>query len=189
LNGDEIEQIDRRVIYGGKVSYRIVRHLGPVSFDTTIGGETRNDDIHVELWHTAQRQQLGAIRNDDVHESLLAAFINEEVTPAKWLRLDLGGRVDLLSFAVDSHLDTGGRRGSPSVEPQDKPGGDSHRFPKGHTGFLSQFRSRLPFQRRARRLRPTLGHASHPRRGRGNRHARAPVGPLGSGGCPVAARP
>jgi outer membrane receptor protein involved in Fe transport len=108
LNGDEIEQIDRRVIYGGKVSYRIVRHLGPVSFDTTIGGETRNDDIHVELWHTAQRQQLGAIRNDDVHESLLAAFINEEVTPAKWLRLDLGGRVDLLSFAVDSHLDTGG---------------------------------------------------------------------------------
>ena len=108
VNGDEIEQIDRRVIYGGRVSYRVVHHLGAVVFDTTIGGETRNDDIHVELWHTARRQQLTAIRNDDVHESFVAAFINEEVTPSKWLRLDLGGRVDLLSFAVDSHLDNGG---------------------------------------------------------------------------------
>jgi outer membrane receptor protein involved in Fe transport len=108
LNGDQIEQIDRRVIYGGKVSYRVVHRLGLVSFDTSIGGETRNDDIHVELWHTAQRQQLAAIRNDDVHESFVAAFVNEEITPAKWLRLDLGGRIDLLSFAVDSHLDNGG---------------------------------------------------------------------------------
>ena len=108
LNGDEIEQIDRRVIYGGKVSYRIVHHLGPVSLDTTIGGETRNDDIHLELWHTARRQQLAVVRNDDVHESFVAAFINEEITPTKWLRLDLGGRVDLLSFAVDSHLDSDG---------------------------------------------------------------------------------
>ena len=131
LNGDEIEQIDRRVIYGGKVSYRIVHHLGPVSFDTTVGGEVRNDDIHAELWHTSQRQQLSVLRSDDVHESFLAAFINEEITPARWLRLDLGGRVDLLSFAVDSHLDSsnGGvgaaHQGSPKaslvVTPLDSP--------------------------------------------------------------------
>jgi outer membrane receptor protein involved in Fe transport len=108
LNGDEIEQIDRRVLYGGKVSYRVVHRLGPVSFDTTIGGEARNDDIHLELWHTNQRQQNTAIRNDDVHESFVGAFINEEITPVTWLRLDVGGRVDLLSFAVDSHLDNGG---------------------------------------------------------------------------------
>ena len=106
-NGDEIEQIDRRLIYGGRVSYRVLRHLGPVLLDTTIGGEVRNDDIHLELWHTNQRQQIQpAFRNDDVHESFLAAFVNEEITPAKWLRLDLGGRVDLLSFAVDSHVDS-----------------------------------------------------------------------------------
>jgi TonB family protein len=108
VNGDEIEQIDRRVIYGGRVSYRVVHRLGAVAFDTTIGGETRNDDIHLELWHTKLRQQLTPVRNDDVHESFVAAFINEEITPAQWLRLDLGGRVDLLSFAVDSHLDNGG---------------------------------------------------------------------------------
>jgi outer membrane receptor protein involved in Fe transport len=108
LNGDEIEQIDRRVIYGGKVSYRIVHHLGPVSFDTTVGGEVRNDDIHAELWHTSQRQQLSVLRSDDVHESFLAAFINEEITPVHWLRLNLGGRADLVSFAVDSALAHGG---------------------------------------------------------------------------------
>jgi len=108
LNGDEIEQVDRRGTYGGRVSYRVVCHLGPVLLDTTIGGETRNDDIHLDLWHTKQRQQIAPLRSDDVHESFVAAFVNEEITPTKWLRLDLGGRADLLSFAVDSHLTNGG---------------------------------------------------------------------------------
>ena len=103
-NGDEIEQIDRRVFYGAKVSYRNLRHAGPVTFDTTIGGDMRSDDIHEELWDTLHRQQLAAVRSNDVHETFLAAYFNEEITPARWLRADLGGRADLLSFAVDDRL-------------------------------------------------------------------------------------
>jgi len=103
-NGDEIEQVDRRVFYGAKISYRNLRHAGPVTFDTTIGGDMRSDDIHEELWDTLHRQQLGAVRSNDVHETFLAAYFNEEITPARWLRADLGGRADLLSFAVDNRL-------------------------------------------------------------------------------------
>ena len=41
-----------------------------------------------------------------MHETFIGAFINEEVTPVHWLRADLGGRADLLSFAVDDKLES-----------------------------------------------------------------------------------
>ncbi len=103
-NGDEIEQIDRRTFYGGKLSYRIVHEVRGWRFDTTLGADTRSDDIHEELWHTAERQQLNEERANDVHETFIGAYVNEEVTPIKWFRLDLGGRADLLTFAVDNQL-------------------------------------------------------------------------------------
>ena len=102
--GDEIEQVDRRTFYGGKMSYRVVHQIGRVRFDTTIGGEGRSDDIHGELWHTSKRQQKEILRSANVHESLIASYFNEEISPAKWMRIDLGGRADLLSFAVDNLL-------------------------------------------------------------------------------------
>jgi hypothetical protein len=88
------------------MSYRVVRQIGRVRFDTTIGGEGRSDDIHGELWHTVDRQQLARLRGNDVHESFVASYFNEEITPARWLRVDVGGRADLLSFAVDNRLAT-----------------------------------------------------------------------------------
>lgn len=103
-NGDEIEQIDRRTFYGGKVSYRVVHQVGRVTLDTTIGADGRSDDIHEELWDTLHRRQLTAVRSNDVHESFVGAYVNEEFTPVRWLRMDLGGRADLLSFAVDNRL-------------------------------------------------------------------------------------
>ena len=103
-NGDEIEQVDRRTFYGAKVSYRVLHHVGPVTFDTTIGGDTRSDDIHEELWDTLHRQQITAVRSNDVHETFMGAYFNEEITPAPWVRADVGGRADLLSFAVDNRL-------------------------------------------------------------------------------------
>jgi TonB family protein len=103
-NGDEIEQIDRRTFYGAKLSYRIAHELGGVRFDTTIGADGRNDDIHEELWHTVHRIQLDEERANDVHESFVGAYFNEEVTPVHWLRFDVGGRADLLTFAVDNRL-------------------------------------------------------------------------------------
>lgn len=103
-NGDEIEQVDRRTFYGGRVSYRVVHDLQGVRFDTTIGADGRNDDIHEQLWNTVHREQLAEVRDNDVHETFVGAFVNEEVTPINWLRLNVGGRADLLSFAVDNNL-------------------------------------------------------------------------------------
>ncbi|HWL88807.1 MAG TPA: TonB-dependent receptor plug domain-containing protein, partial [Polyangiaceae bacterium] len=105
-NGDEIEQVDRRTFYGGKVSYRVLHQIAHVRFDTTMGADVRSDDIQEQLWNTRQRVQLSAVRDNAVHETLMGAFVNEEITPVKWLRADVGGRADFLSFAVDNQLTT-----------------------------------------------------------------------------------
>ena len=107
-DGDEIEQVDRRVFYGAKVSYRVLHQLGRVTLDTTIGADVRSDDIHAELWDTLHRRPIAAVRSDDVHETFMGAYVNEEIGPAPWLRTNLGGRADLLSFAVDDRLPTTG---------------------------------------------------------------------------------
>jgi TonB family protein len=136
-NGDEIEQVDRRVFYGAKVSYRVLHRVGRVVLDTTVGADLRSDDIHEELWDTVQRRQLAAVRSNDVHETFMATYFNEEISPARWLRLDVGGRADLLSFAVDNRLETSdptapasgvgaahqlSPKASLIVEPLDRPG-------------------------------------------------------------------
>ena len=114
-NGDEIQQVDRRSFFGGKVSYRAVREVERVRFDTTIGANMRNDDIHDQLFDTREREVLRAVRDNNVHETTVGAFVNEEVTPVKWLRVNAGGRADFFGFAVDQNLasndPTGGKAG------------------------------------------------------------------------------
>jgi outer membrane receptor protein involved in Fe transport len=105
-NGDEIEQVDRRSFYGAAASYRVRHDLGAIKLDTTLGANVRSDDIHEELWHTRERLQLGQTRGNDVQETMIGAYLNEEITPARWIRLNVGGRADLLSFAVDNRLIT-----------------------------------------------------------------------------------
>ncbi len=108
MNGDEIEQMDRRVFYGGKASYKIRHDIGTVRTTTTIGAQVRNDDIHEELWHTRERIQLSQERGNDVHESLVGVYANEEVQPVKWLRVVGGLRGDYLGFSVDNRVDAPG---------------------------------------------------------------------------------
>ena len=64
----------------------------------------RSDDIHGALWNTLHRRPLATVRDDDMHETLMGAYVNEEIAPLRWLRLDVGGRADLISFAVDNLL-------------------------------------------------------------------------------------
>ncbi len=99
-HGDEIEQLDRRVFYGGRVSYRVLHRLGGARFETSVGADARSDDIHEELRTTQQREVLQVTRNDAVHETMGGLFVNEEVAPTDWLRFDLGGRADLVTFSV-----------------------------------------------------------------------------------------
>ena len=113
--GDEIEQLDRRTFYGAKASYRVVHETKRLKSDLTIGTDLRNDDIHNQILHTTRRVPFGTVRDTQVRETFVGAYVNEEITPIKWARLDLGGRADLVSFAVDNQLaidPTGPRTGT-----------------------------------------------------------------------------
>jgi TonB family protein len=103
-NGDEINQQDRRTFYGAKLSYRIGHRVGSVRFETTIGSDVRSDDIHEMLWHTLDRVQLSEIRDDNVRETLIGAYVNEVITPVEWARIIVGARADELAFSVDNNL-------------------------------------------------------------------------------------
>ena len=104
VDGDEIEQVDRRTFFGAKLSYRVVHQLGGVRFDTTLGVDARHDDVRNQLWHTAARQRLDARRDNGMNETLAGVYVSEEVTPFSWLRLNGGLRVDTIAFAVDNQL-------------------------------------------------------------------------------------
>ena len=82
----------------------MVHQFGPVRFDTTLGLDARNDDLHNQLWHTVARQRLDARRDNGVNETLAGAYVSEEVTPFSWLRINGGLRADTISFAVDNQL-------------------------------------------------------------------------------------
>ncbi|MDP9034082.1 MAG: TonB family protein, partial [Myxococcota bacterium] len=103
-NGDEINQQDRRTFYGAKASYRVVRRVGGVRFDTTLGSDVRSDDVHEMLWSTVNRVQLANLRNGNVRETLIGAYASEEMTPFEWARAIVGMRADQLAFSVDNNL-------------------------------------------------------------------------------------
>ena len=106
--GDAIEQVDRRTFYGGKVSYRAAHDIGGVKITTTIGGDMRGDQIRAELWNGEKRSRIEPVGVYRAEPTSVGAFANAEITPFDWLRFAAGGRADLLSFAVEDRLASGG---------------------------------------------------------------------------------
>ena len=104
VNGDELEQVDRRTFFGAKLSYRVTHKLGDVRFETTLGIDARNDEVTAQLWHTVGRRRLSGERDDTLSETLAGAYLSEEVTPLSWLRLNAGLRVDGIAFSMGDRV-------------------------------------------------------------------------------------
>ncbi len=114
-NFDEIEQTDARLYTGLNAIYRRRIELGDVRMVTTIGAQARLDSTTVGLWHVKERVRLptcapvvpGAPLNpcalDDVVQSDLAAFFQEDVRFTPWLRVVLGVRGDLFEWNVTNN--------------------------------------------------------------------------------------
>jgi len=100
-NGDQFEQVDDRTVYGGEASYRYEHSLLGKLSTTTFGTQFRIDDIdEVGLYHTQARQRLGVIRSDEVTESSVGAYVNNETYWTQRLRTVLGLRYDYFDFDV-----------------------------------------------------------------------------------------
>ena len=103
--GDQFEQADRRLYTGGDVSQRWFTNWFGVPGTNTIGGELRHDQIfEVGLYNTDDRERLSTVRSDEVAESNVGLYVENETRWAPVLRTVVGLRGDVYRFDVQSEI-------------------------------------------------------------------------------------
>lgn len=94
VNGDQHGQNDRRTYVGGAAVLAHDTDLGFARGVTSLGVETRMDDIYVDRRHTKARRTLSLDNADKVRESSQAVFAESALTWTPWLRATAGLRLD-----------------------------------------------------------------------------------------------
>ncbi len=100
VNGDGIQQSDRRVMYGGDLGYKQQGHVLGLPSTGTVGFQTRVDNIHARLGTHRTRVPIGTTADSDILEASYAPFVKAEVQPTSWMRLVGGLRAETFTFDV-----------------------------------------------------------------------------------------
>lgn len=101
VNGDGIEQNDRRVVYGGDLGWRQAGRLGGLHGAATAGVQVRVDDIpDIRLGTQTTRMRTGTTIQNAVYEASYSPYLKLEVQPLPWMRLTGGVRGDYFTFDV-----------------------------------------------------------------------------------------
>ncbi|MEZ5556488.1 TonB-dependent receptor [Haliea sp.] len=104
--GDQFEQVDERLLYGGRLRYNLVTTLAGLPMTQTFGVELRVDDIdEVGLYRSVARQRTGPVRSDAVEESSIGLFWEQKLQWTPRLRSVVGLRYDHFDFDVSSAID------------------------------------------------------------------------------------
>ena len=196
-NGDEIEQIDRRTFYGGKLKLPHRPAICTRSASTRRSAPTCAATTSTKSSGTRRiASSSRTCATTTCTRRCSARTSTKRSRPAKWLRVDVGGRADSLSFAVDNRLAT-----SDPTNPHSGTDGAHQLSPKPSRGRHAARRE----ERAARHLTRTTGtaftrttcaassrargHAAHARDGRRARRAHASLRSLGLRRSRLAARP
>ncbi|CCE02492.1 conserved hypothetical protein [Bradyrhizobium sp. STM 3809] len=101
-NGDQFHQHDDRLMLGANASRTFNGSFAGRPMETTIGLQTRYDDIALALSYTAQRTYLSYVRNDKVDEGSVGLYVENTVRWTDWLRTTVGYRGDYYQTHVYS---------------------------------------------------------------------------------------
>ena len=72
----------------------------------TVGADLRHDQIlGVGLFRTQDRERIGTVRDDEVAESTVGAYVRNETRWTDWFRTTAGLRADVFRFSVESDID------------------------------------------------------------------------------------
>ena len=105
VNGDQFEQSDRRVVVGGNAAQTWFTAWLGTAMDHTIGLQVRHDAIpEVALFQTLQRDRLSTTRNDNVHETSVGFYYQNQTQWLPKVRTVLGLREDVFVFDVTSDI-------------------------------------------------------------------------------------
>jgi hypothetical protein len=109
VHGDQIEQLDRRWVFGGEASHSWSGLLLGRPSQTTLGLQVRNDDIKNGLYHTEALVRLNAGDVNAITEASIAPFNDNQTRWTDWFRSDVGLRAD--RYWVDVRNIVGGASG------------------------------------------------------------------------------
>ena len=143
IDGDQFNQVDNRRIFGWNGTWSRLDSLFGKTMKNTIGWDIRQDRIDpLGLYHTANRERLVTTRQDSVHETSYAVYLENQAQWNDWLRTVAGIRGDRYRFVVDSDLaENSGRRnaglGSSKLSVILGPWKKSEFFVNAGTGFHS----------------------------------------------------
>lgn len=120
VNGDQFEQADDRVIFGGSWSYEWQTDTTRFTSRHTFGLQTQLDLIDgVGLYRTTARQRRETVRRDAVNEGNLGGYWENETRWTDRFRTVGGVRIDAFDFDVTSDLAANsGRRDDATVSPK-----------------------------------------------------------------------
>jgi outer membrane receptor protein involved in Fe transport len=101
VNGDGIEQKDKRFLIGNNVNYRRNYQLWDLPMETFVGFQSRLDNIRVGLFNQTHRARTSTVSNNYIRQLNLAWFAQQEIRPTSWLRTQVGMRLDNFWYEVD----------------------------------------------------------------------------------------
>ncbi|MET0378831.1 MAG: TonB-dependent receptor [Spongiibacteraceae bacterium] len=105
IDGDQFAQRERRQVFGFDASHTFVGTWAGLNSDTTLGIETRYDELDpVALYSTVARQRAAVTREDEVQELSAGIFVANTTRWSDWLRTIVGARFDAYDFDVDSNV-------------------------------------------------------------------------------------
>jgi outer membrane receptor protein involved in Fe transport len=103
VNGDQIEQVDRRTASGGELSHAWRTPGIERDIEHTAGLQLRNDNVaEVGLHNTVARQRVGTVRSDRVVQTSASLYYLNSIAWTPWLRSTVGIRGDQYRFRVNS---------------------------------------------------------------------------------------
>ena len=100
VNGDGIEQNDKRFLAGNNITYRRNYFLWGLPTETLVGFQSRFDHIKLGLFNQKDRVRLSTTNDNGVQQTNLSWFAHQEIRLAEWVRAQLGARLDNFWFNV-----------------------------------------------------------------------------------------
>jgi len=95
IPGDEIEQDDNRWTFGVKSRWEHSDELFGIPGQTRVGLENRTDDIDLGLSRTVRRSRFFTVNHLLIEESSVSGYLEQQLFPTDWIRLELGMRGDV----------------------------------------------------------------------------------------------
>lgn len=104
MRGDQFEQQEERVIFGGEIVREWQdRQLFGREAEFAAGFQTRHDLVNdIGLYKTERRERHNTVRVDDIYESSYGVFGESTVKWNSWFRTVAGVRADAFYFDVNS---------------------------------------------------------------------------------------